>query len=88
MNLYLEFSKQLNQIRPQPGTTDSEPEDKSIPKIPQPMIIRPKVREFVCVTAHPTGCEANVKEQIDYVKGHPSVGEGPKNVLVIGASTG
>ena len=52
------------------------------------MIIRPKVRGFVCVTAHPTGCEANVKEQIDYVKGHPSVGEGPKNVLVIGASTG
>ena len=52
------------------------------------MIIRPKVRGFVCVTAHPTGCEANVIEQIDYVKGHPSVGEGPKNVLVIGASTG
>ena len=52
------------------------------------MIIRPKVRGFVCVTAHPTGCEANVKEQIDYVKDHPSVGDGPKNVLVIGASTG
>ena len=52
------------------------------------MIIRPKVRGFVCVTAHPTGCETNVKEQIDYVKGHPSAGEGPENVLVIGASTG
>ncbi|HCR28580.1 MAG TPA: bifunctional NADH-specific enoyl-ACP reductase/trans-2-enoyl-CoA reductase [Opitutae bacterium] len=52
------------------------------------MIIRPKVRGFVCVTAHPLGCEANIKEQIDYVKANPSVENGPKNVLVIGASTG
>lgn len=31
------------------------------------MIIKPRVRGFVCVTTHPTGCEANVKNQIDYV---------------------
>ena len=52
------------------------------------MIIRPKVRGFVCVTAHPTGCAANVQEQIDYVKNQPPVEGGPKNVLVLGASTG
>lgn len=52
------------------------------------MIIRPKVRGFVCVTAHPTGCAANVQEQIDYVKSQPSIKNGPKNVLIVGASTG
>ena len=52
------------------------------------MIIRPKVRGFVCVTAHPTGCAANVQEQIDYVKSQSPVGNGPKNVLIVGASTG
>lgn len=52
------------------------------------MIIRPKVRGFVCVTAHPTGCAANVQEQIDYVKKQAPVEGGPKNVLVLGASTG
>tara|TARA_B100000900_G_scaffold401638_1_gene406537 strand:+ start:332 stop:1519 length:1188 start_codon:yes stop_codon:yes gene_type:complete len=52
------------------------------------MIIRPKVRGFVCVTAHPTGCAANVQEQIDYVKRQPPVENGPKNVLIVGASTG
>jgi enoyl-[acyl-carrier protein] reductase/trans-2-enoyl-CoA reductase (NAD+) len=52
------------------------------------MIIKPKVRGFVCVTAHPAGCAANVREQIDYVKGQPSIADGPKRVLVVGASTG
>ncbi|WAH55756.1 trans-2-enoyl-CoA reductase family protein [Pseudomonas silvicola] len=52
------------------------------------MIIKPRVRGFVCVTTHPTGCEANVKEQIEYVKQHGTIGNGPKNVLVLGASTG
>lgn len=52
------------------------------------MIIRPKVRGFVCVTAHPTGCAANVQEQIDYVKSQSPVENGPKNVLLVGASTG
>jgi enoyl-[acyl-carrier protein] reductase/trans-2-enoyl-CoA reductase (NAD+) len=52
------------------------------------MIIKPRVRGFLCVTTHPTGCDANVKQQIDYVKGNGSVENGPKKVLVIGSSTG
>jgi len=52
------------------------------------MIIKPKVRGFVCVTAHPTGCAAHVGEWISYVKSKGSIPKGPKKVLVIGASTG
>src|SRR6185295_7480007 len=52
------------------------------------MIIKPKVRGFVCVTAHPTGCSAHVQQQIDYVKAKGPIKPGPKKVLVIGASTG
>jgi enoyl-[acyl-carrier protein] reductase/trans-2-enoyl-CoA reductase (NAD+) len=56
------------------------------------MIIKPRVRGFMCITTHPVGCEANVKGQIDYIKSQPSI-EGlsdnsPKRVLVIGSSTG
>ena len=52
------------------------------------VIIHPKVRGFICITAHPVGCEKNVQEQIQTTEaqGKPSVG--PKRVLVIGASTG
>ena len=52
------------------------------------MVIKPRVRGFMCVTSHPVGCEANVKEQIDYVKAQGPIESGPKRVLVIGASTG
>ncbi|MGJ8685953.1 MAG: enoyl-ACP reductase FabV [Spongiibacteraceae bacterium] len=52
------------------------------------MVIKPRVRGFLCVTTHPTGCEANVKQQIDYVKSQGKIANGPKRVLVIGASTG
>jgi enoyl-[acyl-carrier protein] reductase/trans-2-enoyl-CoA reductase (NAD+) len=52
------------------------------------MIIKPRVRGFLCITTHPTGCAANVKKQIDYVKGRGAIENGPKRVLVIGASTG
>ena len=52
------------------------------------MIIKPRVRGFMCLTAHPAGCEANVKRQIDYVKANGPIAGGPKKVLVIGASTG
>ncbi|MDG2089549.1 MAG: trans-2-enoyl-CoA reductase family protein [Gammaproteobacteria bacterium] len=54
------------------------------------MIIKPRVRGFMCITTHPTGCAANVQRQADYViaNGEINGGEGPKNVLVIGASTG
>ncbi len=52
------------------------------------MIIKPKVRSFVCVTAHPTGCSAHIQQQIDYVKAKGPIKAGPRKVLVIGASTG
>jgi enoyl-[acyl-carrier protein] reductase/trans-2-enoyl-CoA reductase (NAD+) len=52
------------------------------------MIIQPKVRGFMCTTAHPTGCKAHVKEQIEYVKAQGAIANGPKRVLVLGASTG
>lgn len=51
------------------------------------MIIKPKVRGFICTTAHPDGCRAIVKEQIDYIRSQPHA-NGPKKVLVIGASMG
>lgn len=51
------------------------------------MIVEPKVRGIVCTTAHPQGCAANVKEQIAFVKNKGTI-DGPKKVLVIGASTG
>lgn len=52
------------------------------------MIIKPKIRGFICTTTHPVGCEANVREQIAYVKTQGKLKDGPKRVLVIGASTG
>ena len=52
------------------------------------MVIKPKVRGFLCVTTHPVGCDANVKSQIDYVKSQGDIQDAPKRVLVIGASTG
>ncbi|HIE0129040.1 enoyl-ACP reductase FabV [Stenotrophomonas maltophilia] len=52
------------------------------------MVIKPRVRGFICVTTHPTGCEAAVKQQIDYIRARPPIQNGPKRVLVIGASTG
>ena len=52
------------------------------------MIITPKIRGFICTTTHPVGCEANVREQIDYTRSLGPVTNGPKKVLVIGASSG
>jgi enoyl-[acyl-carrier protein] reductase/trans-2-enoyl-CoA reductase (NAD+) len=51
------------------------------------MIIEPRMRGFICLTSHPTGCEQNVINQINYVKSKGAI-NGPKKVLVIGASTG
>lgn len=51
------------------------------------MIIKPRVRGFMCVTTHPTGCAQNVRDQIAYVKRQGPL-RGPRKVLVIGASTG
>lgn len=52
------------------------------------MVIKPKVRGFICTNAHPAGCAASVKEQIEYVKEQGELSNKPKNVLVIGCSTG
>lgn len=52
------------------------------------MVIKPRVRGFMCITSHPKGCAANVKEQIDYIKQQGVIDKAPKRVLVIGASTG
>jgi len=52
------------------------------------MIIKPKVRGFICINAHPQGCAANVKEQIAFTKAQGPVVDGPKKVLVLGCSTG
>lgn len=52
------------------------------------MILQPKVRGFICTTAHPEGCARNVIEWISYVKQQLPIIQGPKKVLIIGASTG
>ena len=51
------------------------------------MIIEPRVRGFICMTAHPDGCAAHVGEQIAHVRERGSI-DGPRSVLVVGASTG
>jgi len=51
------------------------------------MIIKPRVRGFMCITSHPSGCEKNVRDQVDYIRAQESI-DAPKRVLVIGSSTG
>lgn len=51
------------------------------------MIIEPRVRGFICMTAHPAGCAANVGRQIAHVRERGRI-DGPRSVLVVGASTG
>ena len=50
------------------------------------MIIRPRVRGFVCVTTHPTGCARNVEAQVAYARARP-IANPPRSVLVLGSST-
>ncbi|MGF1771075.1 trans-2-enoyl-CoA reductase family protein [Vibrio wakamikoensis] len=52
------------------------------------MIIKPRIRGFICTTTHPVGCEANVKEQIAYTKAQGPIANAPKRVLVVGSSSG
>jgi enoyl-[acyl-carrier protein] reductase / trans-2-enoyl-CoA reductase (NAD+) len=53
------------------------------------MIIKPIIRGFICVTAHPTGCAQHVSEQIVYTRESGGlIGGAPKRVLVVGSSTG
>ena len=51
------------------------------------MIVEPKVREFICTTAHPVGCKENVRRQIAYTKEQGEV-KGLKKALISGSSTG
>lgn len=51
------------------------------------MVVEPKVRGFLCITAHPEGCKENVRRQIEYAKAQEKK-DAPKKVLVIGCSTG
>lgn len=52
------------------------------------MIIHPKIRGFICTTAHPVGCARNVAGQIAYVRSRGAISGGPKKALVLGASNG
>lgn len=52
------------------------------------VVLKPRVRGFICLTSHPEGCAAALREQIGHVKSRPPLQGGPKSVLVIGASTG
>jgi enoyl-[acyl-carrier protein] reductase/trans-2-enoyl-CoA reductase (NAD+) len=52
------------------------------------MVVAPKIRGFICTTAHPEGLAKHVAEQIVVVKNRGPIANGPKKVLVIGASTG
>ena len=51
------------------------------------MIVKPRIRGFVCITAHPKGCAAKVHEEIKVARSDKKT-DGPKKVLVIGSSTG
>jgi enoyl-[acyl-carrier protein] reductase/trans-2-enoyl-CoA reductase (NAD+) len=52
------------------------------------MIITPKIRGFICTTTHPTGCDLNIKQQIEFTQQKGAIENGPKKVLIIGASSG
>ncbi|MEM8868481.1 MAG: enoyl-ACP reductase FabV [Verrucomicrobiota bacterium] len=51
------------------------------------MIVKPRIRGFVCITSHPKGCDAKVRQEIEVAQANLNE-NGPKKVLVIGASTG
>lgn len=51
-------------------------------------VVKPRIRGFICTSAHPVGCEKNVQEQIDYIKSVNALKPVNPNVLVLGASTG
>jgi len=52
------------------------------------MIIKPKIRGFICTTAHPVGCSTNVQQQIKLTQQQGTIENGPKKVLIIGSSSG
>jgi len=79
----------------QSRTQVRHPHGKQLPAAPRfdkprfiTMIVAPKIRGFICTTAHPEGCAKHVAEQIAVVKNRGLIENGPKKVLVIGSSTG
>ena len=53
------------------------------------MVVKPRIRGFICTTAHPLGCARHVQEQVDYVQDNSRLDQGDfKNVLVLGCSGG
>jgi enoyl-[acyl-carrier protein] reductase/trans-2-enoyl-CoA reductase (NAD+) len=52
------------------------------------LIVQPKIRGFICTTAHPVGCAQHIQDQIDFVKKHKPLVNGPTKALIIGSSTG
>ena len=52
------------------------------------MIIKPRIRGFICTTAHPWGCAASVRRQIDHVRHAGKIDAGLRNALVVGCSGG
>ena len=53
------------------------------------MVVKPRIRGFICTTAHPVGCAHHVQEQIEYVRHKSAIDQGDfKNVLVLGCSGG
>ena len=53
------------------------------------MIVKPRIKGFVCITSHPLGCFENVLDQVTYAENNPTTDiKKPKRVLVIGSSTG
>lgn len=52
------------------------------------LVVKPKVRGFICTTAHPVGCAGHINQWINYVKNKTPISGGPKKVLIVGASTG
>ena len=71
---------------PDPGKNSCHPARRRY--LRPPMIIAPKIRGFICTTAHPEGCAKHVAEQIAVVRSRGLIANGPQRVLVIGASTG
>jgi enoyl-[acyl-carrier protein] reductase/trans-2-enoyl-CoA reductase (NAD+) len=51
------------------------------------MIIEPKILKNICLTSHPLGCSAQVREQIDYVRAKGPLA-GTRRALVVGSSNG
>lgn len=52
------------------------------------MDIKPRIKGFICTTAHPEGCRRRVEEDAAVSAAERKPAGGPKRVLVIGASAG